>query len=69
MIESRAQMSMLQRLKPQVFCDLMIEVAIIRSSPIKGGMIHPYLRRRDGNGSVPYASPKLKVPGILQTRS
>jgi error-prone DNA polymerase len=47
-IESRAQMSMLPRLKPRCFYDLVIEVAIVRPGPIQGGMVHPYLRRRDG---------------------
>ncbi|MGW8393835.1 error-prone DNA polymerase [Pseudoduganella sp. HUAS MS19] len=47
-IESRAQMSMLPRLKPQVFYDLVIEVAIVRPGPIQGGMVHPYLQRRMG---------------------
>jgi error-prone DNA polymerase len=47
-IESRAQMSMLPRLKPRVFYDLVIQVAIVRPGPIQGGMVHPYLRRRDG---------------------
>jgi error-prone DNA polymerase len=47
-IESRAQMSMLPRLKPRTFYDLVIEVAIVRPGPIQGGMVHPYLRRRDG---------------------
>ncbi len=46
-IESRAQMSMLPRLKPQTFYDLVIEVAIVRPGPIQGGMVHPYLRRRN----------------------
>src|SRR5919201_1659530 len=45
-IESRAQMSMLPRLKPRRFYDLVIEVAIVRPGPIQGGMVHPYLRRR-----------------------
>src|SRR5690606_18325215 len=45
-IESRAQMSMLPRLKPRVFYDLVIQVAIVRPGPIQGGMVHPYLRRR-----------------------
>jgi error-prone DNA polymerase len=45
-IESRAQMSMLPRLKPENFYDLVIEVAIVRPGPIQGGMVHPYLRRR-----------------------
>src|SRR5690606_27368821 len=47
-IESRAQMSMLPRLRPQRFYDLVIEVAIVRPGPIQGGMVHPYLKRRDG---------------------
>lgn len=47
-IESRAQMTMLPRLKPKVFYDLVIEVAIVRPGPIQGGMVHPYLKRRDG---------------------
>ena len=46
-VESRAQMSMLPRLKPQCFYDLVIEVAIVRPGPIQGDMVHPYLRRRD----------------------
>jgi error-prone DNA polymerase len=52
-IESRAQMSMLPRLKPRCFYDLVIEVAIVRPGPIQGGMVHPYLRRRDGLEPVP----------------
>ena len=47
-IESRAQMSMLPRLKPKEFYDLVIEVAIVRPGPIQGNMVHPYLRRREG---------------------
>ena len=50
-IESRAQMSMLPRLKPACFYDLVIEVAIIRPGPIQGKVIHPYLARRNGLGS------------------
>ncbi len=53
-IESRAQMSMLPRLKPRCFYDLVISVAIIRPGPIQGGMVHPYLRRRDGLEEVRY---------------
>ena len=49
-IESRAQMSMLPRLKPEKFYDLVIEVAIVRPGPIQGDMVHPYLRRRQGAG-------------------
>ena len=50
-IESRAQMAMLPRLKPQNFYDLVIEVAIVRPGPIQGGMVHPYLRRRQRRGA------------------
>ncbi|WP_426318907.1 error-prone DNA polymerase [Pseudoduganella sp. R-43] len=53
-IESRAQMSMLPRLKPQMFYDLVIEVAIVRPGPIQGGMVHPYLQRRMGKAKVDY---------------
>ena len=49
-VESRAQMGMLPRLKPRCFYDLVIEVAIVRPGPIQGGMVHPYLRRRSGEG-------------------
>lgn len=59
-IESRAQMSLLPRLKPRKFYDLVIEVAIVRPGPIQGGMIHPFLRRRDGSEAVTYAHPKLE---------
>jgi error-prone DNA polymerase len=59
-IESRAQMSMLPRLKPKTFYDLVIEVAIIRPGPITGGMVHPYLRRRDGEEEVVYPHPSLR---------
>ena len=55
-IESRAQMSMLPRLKPQNFYDLVVEVAIVRPGPIQGGMVHPYLRRRQGKEPVVYPS-------------
>ena len=50
-IESRAQMSMLPRLRPRKFYDLVIEVAIVRPGPIQGDMVHPYLRRRAGPGA------------------
>ncbi|MGN6748953.1 MAG: error-prone DNA polymerase [Xanthobacteraceae bacterium] len=56
-VESRAQMSMLPRLKPQCFYDLVIEVAIVRPGPIQGDMVHPYLRRRDGIEKENYPSP------------
>src|SRR6202521_4070398 len=56
-VESRAQMSMLPRLKPERFYDLVIEVAIVRPGPIQGDMVHPYLRRRDGIEKPLYPSP------------
>jgi error-prone DNA polymerase len=56
-VESRAQMNMLPRLKPRVFYDLVIEVAIVRPGPIQGDMVHPYLRRRNGKEKVSYPSP------------
>jgi len=59
-IESRAQMSMLPRLKPKDFYDLVIEVAIVRPGPIQGGMVHPYLRRRQGREPVVYPSPEIE---------
>lgn len=59
-IESRAQMSMLPRLKPRCFYDLVIEVAIVRPGPIQGDMVHPYLRRRNGTDPVEYPSEELK---------
>jgi error-prone DNA polymerase len=60
-IESRAQMSMLPRLKPEKFYDLVIEVAIVRPGPIQGDMVHPYLRRRRGREPVVYPSPELEA--------
>ncbi|WP_293312312.1 OB-fold nucleic acid binding domain-containing protein, partial [Pedobacter sp. UBA5917] len=59
-IESRAQMSMLPRLRPKEFYDLVIEVAIVRPGPIQGDMVHPYLRRRNGEEAVDYPSPELE---------
>ncbi len=59
-IESRAQMSMLPRLRPAAFYDLVIEVAIVRPGPIQGGMVHPYLRRRQGKEDVTYPSAAVK---------
>ena len=59
-IESRAQMSMLPRLKPREFYDLVIEVAIVRPGPIQGDMVHPYLRRRDGIDPIEYPSEELE---------
>ncbi|HNP64520.1 MAG TPA: error-prone DNA polymerase [Woeseiaceae bacterium] len=63
-IESRAQMAMLPRLKPRCYYDLVIEVAIIRPGPIQGDMVHPYLRRRNGEEAVNYPSEEVK--GVLQ---
>ncbi len=60
-IESRAQQSMLPRLRPKEFYDLVIEVAIVRPGPIQGDMVHPYLRRRNGEESVEYPSEELKA--------
>ncbi len=60
-IESRAQMSMLPRLRPRKFYDLVIEVAIVRPGPIQGDMVHPYLRRRDGKEDVECPSPELEA--------
>ena len=60
-IESRAQMAMLPRLKPRCFYDLVIEVAIVRPGPIQGGMVHPYLRRRQGVDPVIYPQRQLRV--------
>ena len=59
-IESRAQMSMLPRLKPRSFYDLVIEVAIVRPGPIQGDMVHPYLRRREGLEPVSFPSEELE---------
>ena len=59
-VESRAQMSMLPRLKPKNFYDLVIEVAIVRPGPIQGNMVHPYLKRRNGEEAVTYANDAVK---------
>ncbi len=59
-IESRAQQSMLPRLKPRTFYDLVIEVAIVRPGPIQGDMVHPYLKRRNGEEPVEYPSKELE---------
>ncbi|HYC39657.1 MAG TPA: error-prone DNA polymerase [Chitinophagaceae bacterium] len=59
-IESRAQMAMLPRLKPRNFYDLVIEVAIVRPGPIQGDMVHPYLKRRNGEEPVEYPSTELE---------
>ncbi|KQN19322.1 DNA polymerase [Sphingomonas sp. Leaf33] len=60
-IESRAQMSMLPRMKPERFYDLVIEVAIVRPGPIQGDMVHPYLKRREGSEKVEYPNEALKT--------
>ncbi len=59
-IESRAQMAMLPRLRPNTFYDLVIQVAIVRPGPIQGDMVHPYLRRRNGEEPIDYPSDELK---------
>ncbi len=59
-IESRAQMSMLPRLRPRCFYDLVIEVAIVRPGPIQGNMVHPYLRRRNGEEQVTYPNDAIR---------
>ena len=59
-VESRAQMNMLPRLKPRCFYDLVVEIAIIRPGPIVGDMVHPYLRRRNGQEEVTYPSPEVR---------
>jgi error-prone DNA polymerase len=63
-IESRAQMSMLPRLRPRNYYDLVIEVAIVRPGPIQGEMVHPYLRRRNGEEAVSY--PSKDVEAVLK---
>jgi error-prone DNA polymerase len=60
-IESRAQMSMLPRLKPKTFYDLVIEVALVRPGPIQGDMVHPYLRRRNKEETIDYPGPGAQV--------
>lgn len=63
-IESRAQMSLLPRLRPRTYYDLVIQIAIVRPGPIQGGMVHPYLKRRSGTEAVTYAHESLRP--ILQ---
>lgn len=60
-VESRAQMSMLPRLRPAVFYDLVVQIAIVRPGPIQGGMVHPYLRRRSGAEKVEYPSDEVRA--------
>ncbi|NHA14310.1 error-prone DNA polymerase [Thioalkalivibrio sp. XN279] len=59
-VESRAQMAMLPRLRPRCFYDLVIEIALIRPGPIQGDMVHPYLRRRNGEEAVSYPSEEVR---------
>jgi error-prone DNA polymerase len=59
-VESRAQMAMLPRLQPRCFYDLVIQIAIVRPGPIQGGMVHPYLRRRNGLEAITYPSPAIE---------
>src|SRR5207245_11057566 len=59
-VESRAQMATLPRLRPETFYDIVVEVAIIRPGPIVGQMVHPYLKRRRGDGPVVYPHPSLQ---------
>ncbi|MCC5991754.1 MAG: error-prone DNA polymerase [Rhodobacteraceae bacterium] len=63
-VESRAQMNFLPRMRPRLFYDLVIEVAIVRPGPIQGGMVHPYIRRRQGKEPVHLPSPELR--GVLE---
>ena len=65
-VESRAQMSMLPRLKPTCFYDLVVEIALVRPGPIVGEMVHPYLRRRDGTEAISYPHPSLE-PALART--
>jgi error-prone DNA polymerase len=65
-IESRAQMSMLPRLKPRNYYDLVIQISIVRPGPISGGMVHPYLRRRDGEEEITYPHESL-IPVLKKT--
>ena len=60
-IESRAQMALLPRLRPRVFYDLVVQIAIVRPGPIQGNMIHPYLRRRQGREAVSYPSREIEA--------
>jgi len=68
-IESRAQMNMLPRLRPRTFYDLVIETAIVRPGPIQGGMVHPYLRRRQGLEPVTYPSEAVRGGACWSARS
>ena len=61
-VESRAQINMLPRLRPKIFYDLVVQVAIVRPGPIEGDMVHPYLRRRNGEEEIEYPSPAPQYP-------
>jgi error-prone DNA polymerase len=65
-VESRAQISMLPRMKPRELYDLVIQVAIVRPGPIQGGMVHPYLRRRNGEEAVEYPGPPGEIRSVLE---
>jgi len=65
-VESRAQMAMLPRMKPRKLYDLVIQVAIVRPGPIQGGMVHPYLRRRNGEEKVDYPGPPGQLKSVLE---
>ncbi len=65
-VESRAQMATLPRLKPRMFYDLVVEVALIRPGPIQGGSVHPYIKRRNGEEEVTYDHPSMK-PALEKT--
>ncbi|MEZ0340134.1 error-prone DNA polymerase [Mycobacterium sp. pV006] len=65
-VESRAQMATLPRLKPRVFYDLVVEVALIRPGPIQGGSVHPYIKRRNGEEAVTYEHPSME-PALRKT--
>ena len=65
-VESRAQMATLPRLKPRVFYDLVVEVALIRPGPIQGGSVHPYIARRNGEAPVVYDHPSM-APALRKT--
>jgi len=64
-VESRAQMSMLPRLKPECYYDLVVQVAIVRPGPIQGNMVHPYLQRRQSPHAVAY--PDERIRAVLES--
>ncbi|MGE3690001.1 MAG: error-prone DNA polymerase [Novosphingobium sp.] len=65
-VESRAQIAMLPRMRPRELYDLVIEVAIVRPGPIQGGMVHPYLRRRNGEEAIEYPGPPGEIRSVLE---